>query len=273
MAVKFRINEILEKSIFMGDKTVSHICDFWEIVYVLKGTLSVTAEENVYKLSGNDIAILSPDVFHSIKGDENCRFLYASFKGEGDFFEDLKNKVTNLGEKEIYFAENLCLIAEHEDDISNQQFCSLTEFLLLCCISLKDIEPDFSHKDAILYKKAAEILKDNISKQISVEELAEKLNISLSHLKRVFRRYTLTGVHEYYTALKIAKAKEFLLQGITVTETSELTGFANQGYFSAAFKRITDMTPKEFSGKVTTPKQPRKSVKSRNLNSMPDYLL
>ena len=85
-----------------------------------------------------------------------------------------------------------------------------------------------------------------IDSNVSVSDLADRLNISISNLKRLFAKYTNIGVHEYYTFLKIAQAKELLRQGKTVTDTAELTGFANQAYFSAAFKRITGKTPKEY---------------------------
>lgn len=271
---RLKINEVIEKGIFGDEKGFSGIYDKWELVCVLEGSVNTVTEQNVYKLVKNQIVFLPPDEFHSIKGEENCRFIYISFKGEGASLENLRNKAAAISEKDIYFAEELCQLINIDDDIVFQQFCSFAEFFMLRFVAADEIEPRHSHKDAIIYTKAAAILTANISKQISVEELSEELDISVSHLKRVFSKFALTGVHEYYTALKIAKAKELLLQGVSVTETAELTGFANQGYFSAAFKRITDMTPKEFSGKTaTTPKQPKKITKTRRRNSMPDYLL
>lgn len=272
--LRFRINEIIEKGIFSNEKSFSGIEAKWELVCVLEGNVNVVTEQNVYRLLKNQIIFLPPDEFHGIKGEENCRFIYISFKGEGNSLENLGNKAATLSEKETYFAEELCQLIDSDDDIEFQQFCSLAEFFILQFVAAEEIAPYNSHKDAIIYKKASSILSANISKQISVEELSDELNVSVSHLKRVFSKFALMGVHEYYTALKIAKAKELLLQGVSVTETADLTGFANQGYFSAAFKRITDMNPKEFSGKTAAvPKQPKKFTKTRRRNSMPDYLL
>jgi AraC-like DNA-binding protein len=144
-------------------------------------------------------------------------------------------------------------------------------FLLLCCG--KENIATSNQKNARLFTLAAEILKENIKLNISVNELADRLDISLSNLKRVFISLAGVGTHEYYNFLKIAKAKELLKQGKSVTETAELTGFANQAYFSAAFKRVTGKTPKEYS--LIKPKNDKPIAKKTNnkKGDMPSYLL
>ena len=272
---RFRISDISEKGIFGADKTICGISDNWEMVCVLNGSLNVAADETVYALKNNEAILLPSNEFHSIKGEEGCLYIYMSFRTEGECPQALHNKVSSLSQREIHFAEELCRIIDSDDETVHQQFCSLSEFFILCFVTAQSPEPRSVHKDAPLYQKAAVILKDNISNQISVEELSDELRISVSHLKRVFARFALMGVHEYYTALKIAKARELLMQGISVTETAELTGFANQAYFSAAFKRITDISPKDYVGKteLKTPMKQTKRVKKPKAESMPSYLL
>ena len=79
-------------------------------------------------------------------------------------------------------------------------------------------------------------------------------------------------MHEYYTFLKIALAKELLRQGETVTATARNTGFANQAYFSAAFKRVMGITPKEYAGNKTTVAYSSKTTQQTN-KELPNYLL
>ena len=61
-----------------------------------------------------------------------------------------------------------------------------------------------------------------------------------------------------FNDLKIEYAKELLSAGHSVTQTAALAGFANQAYFSAAFKRITGRLPKEYFGDQRAPRAPRK---------------
>ena len=73
------------------------------------------------------------------------------------------------------------------------------------------------------------------------------------------------GVHEYFTLLKITNAKSLLKSGESVTKTAEICGFANQAYFSAAFKRVTGLSPKEYAPqREKTPRQaPRTATKKQ----------
>lgn len=68
----------------------------------------------------------------------------------------------------------------------------------------------------------------------------------MGHLKRIFKEYALTGIHEYFLAIKIGKAKVLLSQGETVNKVAEAIGFYNPNYFSSSFKRITGVTPTQW---------------------------
>ena len=82
------------------------------------------------------------------------------------------------------------------------------------------------------------------------------------------------GVHEYLTLLKITNAKTLLKCGESVTKTAEICGFANQAYFSAAFKRVTGLSPKEYAPqKEKAPRQAQKVAAKKQEKALPSYLL
>ena len=66
------------------------------------------------------------------------------------------------------------------------------------------------------------------------------------NLKKTFSKYLNIGVINYYNNLKINSAMTMLKDGMTVRETAEALGFANQNYFSTVFKRITGRTPSNY---------------------------
>jgi AraC-like DNA-binding protein len=75
-------------------------------------------------------------------------------------------------------------------------------------------------------------------------------------------------------------AKELLVAGRSVTQTAEEAGFANQAYFSAAFKKTVGQSPKQFSmqyaqtGAPVSPKAPKKKKQQpQNKRDLPSYLL
>ena len=65
-------------------------------------------------------------------------------------------------------------------------------------------------------------------------------------LKKLFRKYTDSGVMAYFSRMKINRAMEMLGAGASVASVSEKLAYANQFYFSTAFKRQTGYTPTEY---------------------------
>jgi AraC-like DNA-binding protein len=224
------------------------------------------------------VAVLSPGEFCAIR-PESARFIQIAFTAE----EDLPVGAFYLTEQEELILDALLAMKE-----ADARLLPLADYLLLCCKNKEPVEAVAIAKDAAIFADATALLQENVSGQLSVDSLAEQLGISLSHLKRIFARYAGKGAHEFFTDLKIAYAKELLREGHSVTRTAELAGFANQAYFSAAFKRITGQNPKEFSGKkkasappVAAPRsvtpRPRKAPapqpKPQPKRDLPSYLL
>ena len=247
-------------------------CEHWEMAVVKSGMATAVSGSKVYNLESGEAIFFAPNEFHNIIKSEASEYILLSFNGNGKLLENLKGKAVYLNQEEMSLIKNAVTLTYDEYDTLSlaQGFKMLELFLLFCCE--KESISDANHKNAKLFTLAAQILGENIKSNISVNELAERLDISLSNLKRVFMNLAGVGTHEYYTFLKIAKAKEYLKQGISVTETAFLTGFANQAYFSAAFKRITEKTPKEYvTGKKQKTDRPPKASKQRA--DMPSYLL
>lgn len=98
-------------------------------------------------------------------------------------------------------------------------------------------------QDLKAFSDAVKFMKDNIAKQISVEEIAKHTNTSASTLKRIFARYMGVPIHRYFNNLKISRATELLKSGKNVTETAEIPGFSSQSHLSRLYKSITDKNP------------------------------
>lgn len=239
--------------------TSKNIClDNYSVFLVPQGFVSATVGKEVYTLSSGDILIADKR--------EICFFGSKVLGFSFDTEQSLDFGIFSV------FPQTLPLI-DAIDKESGSAIYPLLELLL--CYSGQPNKHPSDNRDALLFKGAVEILSDNVEARISVEELADALGISLSHVKRIFSNLSGVGAHDYFNLLKICKAKELLLGGESVTQTAEKTGFANQAYFSAAFKRITGVSPKDFAGKsvkrrpvTTLDKQPPKTKRD-----LPDYLL
>ena len=93
------------------------------------------------------------------------------------------------------------------------------------------------------------VLENNVTKPLSVPEIAKMCNMSEINLKKTFSKYSGMGVIKYFNRLKIAEATEMIKNGMSVAETAAALGFANQNYFSTVFKRITGNSPGFYKNK------------------------
>ena len=65
-----------------------------------------------------------------------------------------------------------------------------------------------------------------------------------AYLFRVFKASTGRTIMEYYTSLKIEKAKQLLRENeLSVKEIAERLCFNEANYFTKTFKRVTGLTP------------------------------
>lgn len=88
----------------------------------------------------------------------------------------------------------------------------------------------------------------HMSDEISVNDIADRVNLNISYLSREFKKYKGSTPIEYLTQLRINKAKQLLTDesDLKFKDIAPLVGFSNQYYFSRVFKFITGLTPTEY---------------------------
>lgn len=125
----------------------------------------------------------------------------------------------------------------------------LEERIKLICGNLLDLfGPIQTDSAAAMILRAESYIRDNYKDpRLSLQSITEYLSISVSHFSAVFKSRTGCTFVEYLTAVRMAKAKQLLaLSDRRTYETAEEVGYSDPHYFSAAFKRFTGMTPKEY---------------------------
>lgn len=89
-------------------------------------------------------------------------------------------------------------------------------------------------------------VQKNISRKITVSDVADNCGISADYLSQVFKRETGEKLSTYIMRQKLEKAKEMLRQGVGTKDICTSLCFSSQSYFVTAFKRHYNMTPTEY---------------------------
>ena len=98
-----------------------------------------------------------------------------------------------------------------------------------------------------LVRKAQDYIEENVSSDISLNEISEELNISSYYFSKLFKEETGEGFVEYLTKRRVEKAKEMLKDpSKSIKEVGSDCGYSDPNYFSRIFKKSTGMTPTEY---------------------------
>jgi AraC family transcriptional regulator len=100
---------------------------------------------------------------------------------------------------------------------------------------------------------ALDYIHDNFTKQITIDQLASVACLSTFHFKRLFTQVLGAPPYQYIRNKRIEKAKELLLQGMSVSAVCRVVGWQNASSFTRLFKRSNACTPKQFTEGYTTP--------------------
>ena len=93
---------------------------------------------------------------------------------------------------------------------------------------------------------AREYLETHLSKNVSLEDLAQMAGLSPYHFSRVFRQEIGLPPHQYQIQARVARAKALLWQGMPVKKVARVTGFADQSHLTRQFKKFVQVTPGKY---------------------------
>lgn len=109
-------------------------------------------------------------------------------------------------------------------------------------------ESKFGDQEQSFITKMNQIVHLNIDNpKFSVEDLAEKLNLSRVQLYRKVKAIIGINISDHINNIKLEKAAELLKQNqMNISEIAYSLGFSTPNYFSTAFKNKFGVSPKEF---------------------------
>ncbi len=123
----------------------------------------------------------------------------------------------------------------------------LEQQLLTLCREGTELVRNHSLSDGqrIIYE-SLNYINGRLSQEVTVTECAAHVHLSNSYYSSLFKKITGMTVTQYVTSEKILKAKQLLVEGLSVQEVAAAVGYEERRYFSEMFKKITGLTPSEF---------------------------
>lgn len=118
---------------------------------------------------------------------------------------------------------------------------------LYICIILKEITHLSNTEKTNKISPAIKYLRLHYREEISADHLADICYLSKAQFHRLFKKQTGTTPIVYKNNLRIERATQMLEDGeYSISEIATGVGFDNVFYFSKTFKKIKNVTPKDY---------------------------
>ena len=119
--------------------------------------------------------------------------------------------------------------------------------ILLKIIELIRSTPTAEPNPHPIIEKIIEYIKNNLNDDLPVNDIAEKMNISVYYLSHLFKQVTGISILEYRNELRLTMAKQILIESnISISEIAIQCGFCNASYFTEVFSRSEKISPRQF---------------------------
>ncbi len=97
-------------------------------------------------------------------------------------------------------------------------------------------------------RRARDLMDRDFAEPLDVPAMARAALMSTAHFSRKFRAAYGETPYSYLMTRRIERAKAFLRQGMSVTDTCMAVGCTSLGSFSARFNEIVGETPSQYRG-------------------------
>lgn len=229
----------------------AHIHEQIELVYVKSGSGSAFCDGKRYHLTKNNFFIAFPNQVHSYSGFEQGQYLVLIlmpsqlFRYKSVFLGGHPSSAMFKCESE----DTVCLFEMAYRDFLKEGIngvlrAELTAFfgkLIKSC----EIEKSRLPNDGVF--KILEYCGEHYREAITVDEVANAVGFSRSHISHTFGERLNIGFCEYINSLRLNDAEQLLRLGnYTVTEISDMAGFPTVRTFNRVFRVAHGISPSEY---------------------------
>ena len=272
------IDELFTVHYFEYSKDYSFIGethDFWEFVYVDKGEIIATADNEDYPLSHGQIIFHKPNEWHTLRANGSIapNIVIVSFGCKSDAMSFFENKIMAVGQTQksliskiiVEFSNSFStplsdtyacnLIRQNNQITGSEQLLKLhlTE-LLISFIRDNDISQYSLSKSNSINSTLEYILSymnSQIGQKLTLDDLCTHSGMSKASISALFSNQLGRGPIEHFIYLKTELAKKYLREdNYNITQIAYMLGYSTVHYFSRQFKKFTGMSPSQYTNSV-----------------------
>ena len=256
-----------------------HYHSQFEIIYVEKSSGLCYAGDCIEKYDDGDLIFLGDNLPHYMRSEEmyNRKDTGLRVKGiivqfEKDFMSNSINYYPQLlqikeflknSQRGFFFRQLECreILSLLDDLVTNDGFPQIPNLLIL--LQKMALYPGKKYLASPYYQQSFPVLGDkriekiiayiqsNYTKNISLEDIADKAAMNPSAFCRYFKRQTGKSFIRYVNDMRVGYACKLLMnKKLNISQIAFDAGFESVNHFNRTFKTITSYTPTEYQHNI-----------------------
>lgn len=225
------------------------------LIYCLEGKGTAMIHQQQNEIRPGDFVLIPAGTGHIYEADVTnpWTIIWVHFTGNlAGTMVDTFLKAHQKLKSSVHFQSNRVqlfddMYANLEMGYSNDSLCYTNlcfKYFLASFIYKDNFNRSEKQHTGDLIEASIEFMKNNIDKQLSLDELAQAVHLSASHYSFLFRKKTGFSPIEHFNHLKVQKACQFLLfTNLRIKEIADKLGIEDQYYFSRMFSKIMGVSP------------------------------
>jgi len=215
--------------------------DFYDFTFVLSGEMTYTSNGVTYVLGKNDAIFLKPGTIRTREGsNESVKYVSFNFHlmpGVNVPFDDFIPNCISTDIRKLVSAFPQSRLSTHYH--SEQKLANMLNYIIFEIMDVTSLNCNNEHVIKILRH-----IEENITKDLSLHVISEKINLTKEYTSHIFRREMGKSLTDYVNEKKMLYAKELILdREMSLTDIATHLGYSNYNYFSRLFKKHFNINP------------------------------
>ena len=239
-----------------------HFHEEYVVNTLIQGSQRYHYHGSSHQAGRGQLIVINPGEVHTGEAGEESGWAYRGFYPSAAFMRRLAQEISGRADAVPYFratvlhdaelAERLnqlhLLLCSSEDRLQRESALYAVFSAVLRRHMSVDPQPLAAHPRAV--ERVRALLADRLADNLSLQQLADAVELSPYHLNRLFRQHLGLPPVAWRNQLRVARARTLLARGGRPADIALELGFADQAHLTRAFRHALGVTPAAYQRAV-----------------------
>ncbi len=246
-AIKYNVKEYITKP--------TNFDDLKNILISMRALITANKKNNINSFLDNIMQLHASIIsVNSAEAQAQLRILLDSNTRRNEQLGQYAFNIFEIIIDKLYANLNIRISSDITDYSSLPEMSDHDEIYALSTHILDSIVSQLAIKDKktdnIVIDKLIQFVNDNFSRNISLQDAAEKVFFNPAYCSRFFKEQTGENFSDYLLRVRMENAVRLLHENKKITDISKACGYQSSGYFTRVFKDYYHCTPREYMRKA-----------------------